>query len=281
LKTEHTIYFQDSRDLSNIPDNSVHLIITSNPYWNRKDYGHENQIGFGQTYEEFLNDLECVWSECYRILHPGCKMCINVGDYYCSTKEFGRYKIISIESDITLACESIGFDLVSRIIWQKICRSNPSGGCNLMGSIYYPRNGIVKLDFEHILIFKKLGKAPKISKEIKEQSKLTLKEWTKYFTGHWKFPGTRNKDHPASFPLELPKRLIKMYSFVGETVFDPFLGSGKTSLAALLLNRNSIACEINKKEYWPVIKKNFGLFFYNSDYKFIIKDRKTGVSRSE
>ena len=138
-----------------------------------------------------------------------------------------------------------------------------------MGSIYYPRNGIVKLDFEHILIFKKLGKAPKISKEMKAQSKLTLDEWKTYFSGHWTFPGTRNKDHPASFPLELPLRLIQMYCFVGETVFDPFVGSGMTNLAARLLNRNSIACEINKKDYWPVIKKNFG----DKKYKIEVHDK--------
>ncbi len=277
MKTEHTIYFQDSRDLSTIPDNSVHLIITSPPYWDRKDYGHENQIGYNQSYEEYLNAIESVLFECYRVLHPGCKICINIGDYYCSTKDYGRYKIKAIESNIIFAGENIGFDLVSRIIWQKICRCNPSGGCNLMGSIYYPRNGIVKLDFEHILIFKKLGKGPKVSKEIKEQSKLTLEEWTKYFNGHWNIPGSKNSDHPASFPLEIPKRLIKMYSFAGETVFDPFLGSGTTSLAALLLNRNSIGFEINKKDYWPVIKKNFGLYFYDKNYKIELKDSKTGV----
>jgi len=271
MQTEHKFYFQDSRELSFLEDNSIHLIVTSPPYWDRKDYGHEDQIGYNQTYEEYLNNLDAVWSECYRVIHPGCKMCVNIGDYYCSTKDYGRYKIISIESDIIIACERLGFDLVSKIIWQKISRCRPSGGCNLMGSIYYPRNGIVKLDFEYILIFKKLGKAPKVPKEIKERSKLSLNEWTTYFSGHWRIPGTRNDSHPASFPIELPKRLIKMYSFINEVIFDPFLGSGNTSLAALLTKRNSIGSEINKKKYWPVIKENFGLYFFDNNYKITIE----------
>lgn len=257
MQTEHKIYFQDSRDLSNIPDNSVQLIITSPPYWNRKDYDHENQIGYNQTYEDYVEDLNQVWSECYRVLHPGCKMCVNIGDLYTRTIEYGRHKIISIRTDVIKYCESIGFDFLGAIIWQKINRCHPTGGCNLMGSVYYPRNGIVKLDYEHILLFKKLGKAPKVSKEIKEKSKITLKEWITYFTGHWKIPGTKNIDHQATFPLEIPKRLIKMYSFVGETVLDPFIGSGTTTLASRILKRNSIGIEINK-DFLPIIKEKIG-----------------------
>jgi len=250
------------------------LIVTSPPYWNRKDYNHPDQIGYNQSYEEYINDLGLVWEECYRILYSGCKLCINIGDYYCSTKEHGNYKIISIESDIIFICEDLGFDLVSKIIWQKTSRCNPSGGCNLMGSIYYPRNGIVKLDFEYILIFKKSGQGPKISKDIKQQSRIALEEWTEYFSGHWKIPGSRNDKHPASFPLEIPLRLIKMYSFVNEVVFDPFLGSGMTSLGALLTKRNSIGIEVNKKNYWPVIQGNFGLYRYDKDYEIIIDNKK-------
>jgi site-specific DNA-methyltransferase (adenine-specific) len=139
------------------------------------------------------------------------------------------------------------------IIWQKVTTCNTTGGATVMGSFPYPRNGIIKLDYEFILIFKKLGDPPKVSREIKEKSKLTLEEWNEYFYGHWNFAGERQDKHLAMFPEELPKRLIKMFSFVGDTVLDPFLGSGTTCLAAKNLYRNSIGYEINK-DFLPTIK---------------------------
>jgi site-specific DNA-methyltransferase (adenine-specific) len=139
------------------------------------------------------------------------------------------------------------------IIWQKVTTCNTTGGATVMGSFPYPRNGIIKLDYEFILIFKKLGDPPKVSKDIKEESKLTLKEWNEYFYGHWNFSGERQDKHIAMFPEELPRRLIKMFSFVGDTVLDPFLGSGTTCLAARNLNRDSIGYEINE-EFLPIIK---------------------------
>jgi len=126
-----------------------------------------------------------------------------------------------------------------------------------MGSFPYPRNGIVKIDYEFILLFKKLGTPPKVSKTAKEQSKLTTEEWNEYFSGHWNFPGERQDKHLAMFPEELPKRLIRMFSFAGETVLDPFLGSGTTSLAAMNLKRNSCGYEINS-EFLPVIREKLG-----------------------
>lgn len=278
MHTNHKIIFGDSRSLDSVEDNSVHLIITSPSYWDRKDYGHENQIGFNQTYEEYIEALNIVWNECYRVLHSGCKMCINIGDLYTRTKDFGRYKLIPIQADIIKSCEKIGYDLINVIIWQKITRCHPTGGCNLMGSVYYPRNGIVKEDFEYILIFKKLGKQPRISKEIKEKSRITLKEWTTYFSGHWYIQGTKNIEHPATFPYEIPKRLVKMYSFVGETILDPFLGSGTTSLASRNLKRNSIGYEINQEKYWPVIKEKVGVYqpslfeTYNCKFEIMMEE---------
>jgi len=244
--------------MKEVSDESIHLIVTSPPYWNLKDYGSEEQVGFNESYEEYINDLNSVWKESYRILHKGCRLCINIGDQYTSTSKFGRHKIIPIRADIIKSCENIGFDYMGAIIWQKLANSHPSGGASIMGSYPYPRNGLMKLDYEFILVFKKLGDSPKVSKEIKEASKLTKEEWLEYFTGHWNFPGVRQKEHPAMFPEELPKRLIKMFSFVGETVLDPFLGSGTTMLAAKNLNRNSIGYEINE-EFLPVISKKVGL----------------------
>jgi len=240
--------------MKEIPDESVHLVITSPPYWQLKDYGNEKQIGFNDTYEEYVNNLNLVWNECHRVLHKGCRLCINIGDQFARSVYYGRYKVIPIRTEIIKFCESIGFDYMGAIIWQKVTTCHTTGGATVMGSYPYPRNGIIKLDYEFILIFKKYGNSPKVSKEIKEKSKLTDKEWNQYFTGHWNFPGEKQNKHLAMFPEELPRRLIKMFSFVGETVLDPFLGSGTTSLAAKNLNRNSIGYEINE-DFLPIIEE--------------------------
>jgi site-specific DNA-methyltransferase (adenine-specific) len=253
LKTHHRIILGDSRAMTEVNDGSVHLIVTSPPYWQLKDYGHENQIGFNDTYEDYINNLNLVWSECYRVLYPGCRLCVNIGDQFARSVYYGRYKIIPIRTEIIKFCETIGFDYMGAIIWQKVTTVNTSGGATIMGSFPYPRNGIVKLDYEFILLFKKLGKSPKPTPEQKESSKLTTEEWNEYFYGHWNFPGEKQNQHLAAFPEELPRRLIRMFAFPGETVLDPFLGSGTTSLAARNLMRNSIGYEINK-EFLPILK---------------------------
>lgn len=258
MSTLHKIIIGDSRQMKEIPDQSVHLIITSPPYWQLKDYGNGNQIGFNDTYEEYINNLNLVWNECHRVLHNGCRLCINIGDQFARSVYYGRYKVIPIRTEIIKFCESAGFDYMGAIIWQKVTTCNTTGGATVMGSYPYPRNGILKLDYEFILIFKKYGNPPKVSDEIKEQSKLTLEEWNQYFTGHWNFSGEKQDKHLAMFPEELPKRLIKMFSFVGDTVLDPFLGSGTTSMAAKNLNRNSIGYEINE-DFLPIIKEKLGL----------------------
>ncbi|MBC7264908.1 MAG: thermonuclease family protein [Chloroflexi bacterium] len=258
MKTWHKVIIGDSRDMKEVADESVHLIITSPPYWQLKDYGNGRQIGFNDSYEEYINNLNLVWSECHRVLHKGCRLCINIGDQFARSVYYGRYKVIPIRTEIIKFCESAGFDYMGAIIWQKVTTCHTTGGATVMGSFPYPRNGILKLDYEFILIFKKYGNPPRVSKEIREQSKLTEEEWHQYFTGHWNFPGEKQGKHLAMFPEELPKRLIKMFSFVGDTVLDPFLGSGTTSLAAKNLNRNSIGYEINE-DFLPLIQKKVGL----------------------
>jgi site-specific DNA-methyltransferase (adenine-specific) len=253
MGTQHKMINGDSRCMSELPDNSVHLVITSPPYWQLKDYGAENQIGFNDSYENYINHLNLVWKECYRTLHDGCRLCINIGDQFARAVYYGRYKVIPIREEIIKFCENIGFDYMGAIIWQKVTTSNTTGGGIQMGSYPYPRNGILKLDYEFILIFKKLGNSPKPTKEQKELSKLTAEEWNTYFAGHWNFAGARQTGHIAMFPEELPKRLIKMFSFVGETVLDPFAGSGTTALAARNTDRNSVGYEINP-EFIPIIK---------------------------
>jgi len=272
MKTNHKVVIGDSRNMAELKNNSVHLVITSPPYWQLKDYGSLDQIGFNDSYENYINNLNLVWKECFRVLNDGCRLCINIGDQFARSVYYGRYKIIPIRTEIIKFCETIGLDYMGAIIWQKATTMNTTGGATIMGSFPYPRNGIIKLDYEFILIFKKLGVSPFVSKETKEESKMSKDEWNQYFNGHWNFNGAKQDKHLAMFPEELPKRLIKMFSFVGDNVLDPFLGSGTTTLAAKNLNRNSVGYEINNN-YLPTIKEKIGAtkddLFKNVVFEFI------------
>ena len=270
--TYHRIINGDSRWMNELKDETIHLVVTSPPYWQLKDYGTGNQIGFHDDYETYINHLNLTWQECYRVLHKGCRLCINIGDQFARSVYYGRYKIIPIHSEIIKFCEIIGFDFMGSIIWQKATTMNTTGGASIMGSFPYPRNGIVKLDFEYILLFKKQGTAPKPTKEQKETSVMTTEEWNTYFNGHWYIRGARQDNHLAMFPEELPKRLIKMFSFAGENVLDPFLGSGTTTSVAKNLGRNSCGYEINS-EFIPLIKQKLGVddntLFNDSRFDFV------------
>ncbi len=229
-----------------MPSESVHLVVTSPPYWQLKDYGSPAQIGFDDSYEDYINNLNCVWMECSRVLHGGCRMCVVLGDQFARSVIYGRYKIIPIKTEVIRFCETIGFDFMGAVIWQKLTTCNTTGGASVMGSYGYPRNGVVKLDYESILIFRKAGEPPAVPAEAKQASRITPEEWNVYFAGHWRLPGERQTNHLAVFPEEIPRRLIKMFSFAGETVLDPFLGSGTTICAAERNGRNSIGYEINR-----------------------------------
>ena len=271
MTTHHKIINGDSRRMTELADNSMHLVITSPPYWQLKDYGSADQIGFHDSYENYINNLNLVWRECYRTLHNGCRLCVNIGDQFARAVYYGRYKVIPIREEIIKFCENIGFDYMGAIIWQKITTSNTTGGGVQMGSYPYPRNGILKLDYEFILLFKKLGDAPKPTSEQKEHSKMTAEEWNTFFAGHWNLAGAKQDNHIAMFPEELPKRLIKMFAFVGDTVLDPFAGSGTTNLAAKNTGRNSVGYEINS-EFIPIIKQKLGVAqkdIYATGFEFI------------
>ena len=276
MATHHKIVIGDSRRMTELSEESVHLVITSPPYWQLKDYGNENQIGFHDTYENYINNLNLVWKECFRVLHQGCRLCINIGDQFARSVYYGRYKVIPIRTEITKFCETVGMDYMGAVIWQKVTTTNTTGGASIMGSFPYPRNGILKIDYEFILIFKKQGDPPKVGKEAKELSKLTTTEWNTYFAGHWNFAGERQDKHLAMFPEELPRRLIRMFSFVGDTVLDPFVGSGTTSLAARNLSRNSVGYEIGSA-FIPIIKNKLKVsendIFGDATYDFITPKR--------
>jgi len=256
--TLHRVIIGDSRDMSELDDQSVHLVVTSPPYWQLKDYGASDQIGYNHTYEDYINNLSLVWNHCHRVLHKGCRLCVNIGDQFARSVYYGRYKVIPIRTEIIKFCETVGFDYMGAIIWQKATTCHTSGGATIMGSFPYPRNGIIKLDYEFILVFKKLGRPPRPTAEQIEKSKLSKQEWNELFYGHWNFPGEKQDKHLAMFPAELPRRLIRMFTFWGDTVLDPFLGSGTTVFAARQLGRNSVGYEVNGG-FVPTIEKKLGL----------------------
>jgi len=281
LKTIHKIIHGDSRQMNCLADKSIHLVITSPPYWQLKDYGTENQIGFHESYESYINNLNLVWKECHRVLHPGCRLCINIGDQFARSVYYGRYKVIPIRTEIIKFCETIGFDYMGAVIWQKVTTCNTTGGATIMGSFPYPRNGILKLDYEFILLFKKQGVLPAPTKEQKKLSIMTKDDWNTYFSGHWYFAGAKQDGHIAMFPEELPARLIKMFSFSGETVLDPFLGSGTTALAARNLGRSSVGYEINS-DFIPTIKDKLNVGQSDiaaTEYVFLNDSVKTDLNK--
>lgn len=252
------IIIGDSRSMEEIKDEEVDLVVTSPPYWHIKNYGITGQIGYGQSLHEYLKDLYYVWHECFRVLRKGGRLCINIGDQFARSIIYGRYKVIPIHAEIIAQCEQIGFDFMGSIIWQKKTTMNTTGGATVMGSFPYPPNGIIEIDYEFIHIFKKLGKGKRVPKAVKEASKLTKEEWKEYFSGHWHFGGAKQIGHEAMFPDELPRRLIKMFTFIGDTVLDPFLGSGSTIKVALELQRNAVGYEINR-DFLSVMKEKTGI----------------------
>ncbi len=244
--SRHRVIFGDSRHMIELADRSVHLIVTSPPYWCIKDYTHPDQIGYSQAYGDYLSDLRKVLSECHRVLHRGCRAAINIGDQYLRASEHGRYRVQPIPADIILMGQEIGFDYMGSIIWRKVSTTKTTGGGQWMGSTYYPRDGHVTYEHEYIILFRKRGQWPRPTDEQKERSRLTKQQRSEWFRGVWAIQPARQDEHAAMFPVEIPRRLIKMYSFWGETVLDPFLGSGTTCVAAALEGRSSVGYEINR-----------------------------------
>ena len=256
------IYNHDSSDMSMIPDESVNLIITSPPYWTLKDYDVEGQIGKGSSsYDYYLGELNKVWKECVRVLAPDGKICINIMPFLLTGKaaRFERRETRLVLGDIERFMDSTDcmfqFGLY---IWdkRKIARFSS------FGSYPYPPNIFSTYPYEWITVFSKKGKRKPVSKEVKEKSKLTTEEWQKWaINSIWEMQPAKAKaeGHPAPFPKELPLRLIKLYSFWGDTVLDPFAGTGTTLLAAQELGRKSIGFELNP-EYIKLINKKLNSY---------------------
>jgi DNA modification methylase len=239
------IFQKSSASMSEIEDNSVRLIITSPPYFNVKDYGVEEQIGkSSHSYEHYIESMLPVWKECFRILKPNGKLCINSPIMPMEKKVYSTHynrDILNINNDIE---QSIlhGTELFrfGSIIWDK-----GSTDQLMMGSYPYPPNFYLLNTIEYINIFVKDGQPEKIDKDLKEKSRLTKEEWREYISTIWRFSPERDRSHPAPFPVEMPLRLIKMYSFKGDIIVDPFMGSGTTAVAAVITDRQYAGYEIN------------------------------------
>ncbi|OGC89885.1 MAG: methyltransferase [candidate division Zixibacteria bacterium RBG_16_53_22] len=247
--TIHRLILGDARQMPYIPDLSIHLVITSPPYWTLKKYNEsDGQLGHISDYESFLQELNKVWLESYRILVPGGRLICVVGDVCLSRRQNGRHVVVPLHADIAVNCRKIGFDNLNPIIWHKISNASYEikNGSKFLGKPYEP-NAIIKNDIEFILMQRKPGGYRQPTMRQRELSLIAKDEYNKWFRQFWNIGGASTKRHPAPFPFELPYRLIKMFSFWGDTVLDPFSGTATTTLAAMKTGRNSIAIEIDSE----------------------------------
>ncbi len=243
----HQLVHGDARDLSFLADESVHLVVTSPPYWTLKRYNDcPGQLGHVGDYEVFLQELGKVWQECFRLLVPGGRLVCVVGDVCLSRRAHGRHVVVPLHADIVVQCRKTGFDNLNPIIWHKISNASfeVENGSKFLGKPYEP-NAIIKNDIEFILMQRKPGGYRKPTAEQREQSRLTGKEFASWFQQFWNITGESTRRHPAPFPLEVAYRLVRMFSFVDDVVLDPFSGTGTTLLAAMKCGRNSIGVEID------------------------------------
>lgn len=249
VPTFHDLHLGDARTMELEP-NSVHLVVTSPPYWTLKDYRNtEGQLGHISDYSAFLRELDKVWNHCHQALVPGGRLVCVVGDVCLSRrKNNGRHTVVPLHASIQEHCRLIGFDNLAPIIWHKIANAihEVENGSSFLGKPYEP-NSVIKNDIEFILMQRKPGgyRQPSIASRV--LSVISEENYQTWFQQIWTgLPGASTRQHPAPYPLELAERLIRMFSFVGDTVLDPFLGTGTTSIAAMRNGRNSIGYEIDE-----------------------------------
>ena len=258
VPTEHRMIRGDARDLSVLADRSVHLVVTSPPYWTLKEYNEgDRQLGAIADYERFVSELGRVWAECKRVLVPGGRLIIVVGDVCLSRRQHGRHVVVPLHASIQESCRRLGFDNLAPIIWHKIANASfeMAGTGGFLGKPYEP-NAVIKNDIEFILMQRKPGGYRSPSPAARALSVISAAEHRAWFRQIWTIPGASTRDHPAPYPLELASRLIRMFSFVGDTVLDPFLGTGTTSLAAARTGRDSVGVEVDR-EYIELARGRF------------------------
>lgn len=244
--TTHTIRIGDARTMDWLASESVHLVLTSPPYWTLKEYPENaEQLGAVEDYERFHDELDKVWRHCFRALVPGGRLICVVGDVCLSRRRHGRHLVMPLHADIVVRARKIGFDNLTPIFWYKISNANYEieNGSGFLGKPYEP-NAIIKNDVEFILMLRKPGGYRQPSEEQRELSRLSKEEYQEWFRQIWSLNGESTREHPAPYPEELAYRLVRMFSFAGDTVLDPFAGTCTTLLAAARCQRNSIGVEV-------------------------------------
>ncbi len=258
LHTTHRLLLGDARSLDQLEAGSIQLVVTSPPYWTLKKYNaHDDQLGHVEDYGEFLGGLDLVWKHCYRALVPGGRLVCVVGDVCLSRrKNNGRHTVVPLHAAIQERCRAIGFDNLAPIVWHKIANAQyevAGNSAGFLGKPYEP-NAVIKNDIEFILMQRKPGGYRKPSRSERSLSLISSENYQKWFKQIWSdVSGASTMRHPAPFPLQLAERLVRMFSFVGDTVFDPFMGTATTNLAAAKWGRNSIGVEIDP-EYFKMAK---------------------------
>lgn len=253
LATTHRLVRGDARNLTeHVGGAPVHLVVTSPPYWDLKEYGDDYQgaqLGHIEERERFLDELDAVWRQCFELLAPGGRLCIVVGDVCRSRRSHGRHVVEPLHAYLQVRCQRLGFDPLAPIIWNKIANmTTEMGGAGaFLGKPYEP-NAIIKYDIEYVLMFRKPGGYRKPTQEQRDLSLIEKDDYQRWFRQIWSdIPGEVQRGHPAPFPAELARRLIGMFSFVGDTVIDPFVGTGTTIAAAMEMHRNSIGVELDQQ----------------------------------
>lgn len=263
LRTRHDLGLGDARELSKLDEAAVQLVVTSPPYWTLKRYNeHAGQLGHVADYADFLDSLDVVWRNCFRALVPGGRLVIVVGDVCRSRRlNHGRHTVVPLHAAIQERCRAIGFDNLASIIWHKIANANYEVSANTAGFLGkpYEPNAVIKNDIEFVLMQRKPGGYRSPASIERVLSVVSAENYQRWFRQIWDdIPGASTRSHPAPFPLELAERLIRMFSFVGDTVLDPFMGTGTTNLAAARWGRNSIGFEIDA-DYFAMAKSRLAL----------------------